>query len=46
MVRPKRNNSNASMKRLAPRIKHGITFEANNTHKMTDKTHRTIARAG
>ena len=44
MVRPKSNNSNASKKRLAPRIKHGKTFITNAKHKVTDKNDRAMPR--
>ena len=46
MVRPKRNNSNAAKKRLAPRIKHGITVRENSAYNMINKNHITIPRPG
>lgn len=44
-VRPKSNNSNASMKRLATWIKHGNTFTTSVKYNVTDKSHRAIPRA-
>ena len=46
IVRPKRNNSNAAKKRLAPRIKHGITVRENSAYNMINKNHITIPRPG